>query len=197
MSSIDSVNISSYPRESKPRKHKTVLRLHSIFGSFIMTETSKKHALAFDLKQALTNLDFSHTHTDKVLGEFSNWVLVTYFDYVETSLLKEAILGLAKLEKSEKPLTIVELLDKSLAESLESKKTWDQLLGWTAAKIKDGASTDSLDDRLLTTVRNLPQHERAKLIRTVKNGQERSSVRRYSTLGVQKQEQSETPFMAG
>lgn len=184
LSLSNSVNITSHPREAKTRKHKTVLRLHSIFGSFIMTETSKKHALAFDLKQALTNLDFSHSHSDKVLGEFANWILVTYFDYVEVALLKDAVLGLAKLEKSEKPLTIVELLEKSLVVALESSKTWDQLLGWTAAKLADGANTDSLDDRLLTTVRNLPQHERAKLIRTVKYGQERSAIRRHGTLGI-------------
>lgn len=183
-------NINSYPRRLKLQKPKLRIRLFGIFGNYIMTEEKKRHALAFDLKHALTNLEFLHSHSDETLDAFANWLLLTYFDYVEASLLKEAILFLPSVERTEKPVAINELLEISLSVVLEQGKSWNSLLGWTAAKLADNANVEGVDPRLISTIGNLPGHVKDKLIKEIRYGnQDGFGFRRHSPQRLQKPEQ--------
>lgn len=172
-------NIISRPRKTKISKPKRRFRLDSIFGIFIMAEEKRRHVLAADFKHALTNLEFLHSHSASTLDEFANWLLLTYFDYVEYSLLKDAILLLPEIDQTEKPVPINKLLESALALVIGQNKTWKAILGWTAAKLADAADVSQLDARLIATVNNLPQAEKQKLIRMVRYGQDFSSIRRH------------------
>jgi hypothetical protein len=125
----------------------------------------KKHQLTEELMFALDTLYFAHGMERKDFCAMCNWILVTHFDFIEISLLQEAIQWLPNLEseKRDNKNPYLHLLD-SLRIACGLEASFESHLALLAKRQKENKKFPKHDPRTLCSLNNLSVTKRDKLI---------------------------------